>query len=603
LTVPVTVSDGTNESNTFNLTVSVTAVNDAPVLNAIGDQSVEEEEELTFTAQATDTDLPANTLSYSLEGTVPEGAGINGSTGEFSWTPTEAQGPAVYTFTVKVCDTEPLCDEEEIEVTVTEGNVAPVAADDTYSTDEDENLVVDAAAGVLANDVDTDTLTATVNNEPGYGTVTLAADGSFTYDPVDNFYGTDSFTYTASDGTLTDTATVTITVEAVNDAPVCSGIADLTVDEDAATTTIDLSLVYTDVDSASLSYTMESNSNSELLTATVMTGEKDLTLDYAEDANGTAEITVRATDTEGLYLDETFTVTVMAVNDAPTFNAGGDQTVADDAGAQSGAGGATGMSAGPANESDQTLVFSTTSDNADLFAVAPDVDETSGTLTYTPAEDANGEAVVTVTLTDSAGGWVSHTFSITVNAVNDAPEAAGDSYSTEEDTELVVAIPGVLGNDSDEEGAVTAERVSDAQHGSLELNSDGSFSYEPDDNFNGEDSFTYRAYDGELYSATVTVTIVVTAVNDVPVGVADVYDDLREDTVYTAVRSVLANDSDVEGSALTASVVTTTTAGTLALGTDGLFTYTPGEGFSGTDSFTYRAYDGTDYSPETTVTL
>jgi VCBS repeat-containing protein len=106
---------------------------------------------------------------------------------------------------------------------------------------------------------------------------------------------------------------------------------------------------------------------------------------------------------------------------------------------------------------------------------------------------------------------------ITVTAVNDAPVAAGDAFSTAEDTVLTVAAPGVLGNDADPDGdPLTAVLVTGPSHGSLALNANGSFSYTPAADFTGSDSFSYRASDGTLTSNVATVAITVTAVNDAP---------------------------------------------------------------------------------------
>ena len=106
---------------------------------------------------------------------------------------------------------------------------------------------------------------------------------------------------------------------------------------------------------------------------------------------------------------------------------------------------------------------------------------------------------------------------ITVTAANDAPTAADDAYSTAEDTTLTVTAPGVLGNDTDPDGdPLSAVLVSGPSHGSLTLNANGSFTYTPAADYNGSDSFTYRASDGTLDSNPATVTITVTAANDAP---------------------------------------------------------------------------------------
>src|SRR5207253_5040293 len=116
------------------------------------------------------------------------------------------------------------------------------------------------------------------------------------------------------------------------------------------------------------------------------------------------------------------------------------------------------------------------------------------------------------------------TVSITIAGATDAPVALNDSYTTAEDTTLTVAAPGVLVNDSDVDGdSLSAVLVSQPAHGSLTLNSNGSFSYTPAANYNGADSFTYKANDGQADSGIATVNITITAVNDAPVAVNDSY--------------------------------------------------------------------------------
>jgi VCBS repeat-containing protein len=169
---------------------------------------------------------------------------------------------------------------------------------------------------------------------------------------------------------------------------------------------------------------------------------------------------------------------------------------------------------------------------------------------------------------------------------------------------LTVAAPGVLGNDADPDGdPLTAVLVTGPSHGSLTLNANGSFSYTPAADFAGSDSFTYRASDGSLNSNPVTVTITVTATNDTPAGVADAYT-TAEDTVLTVpAPGVLGNDSDPDSDPLTAVLVTGPSHGSLTLNANGSFSYTPAADFAGSDSFSYRASDGTVSSSPATVTI
>lgn len=173
------------------------------------------------------------------------------------------------------------------------------------------------------------------------------------------------------------------------------------------------------------------------------------------------------------------------------------------------------------------------------------------------------------------------------------PRAVADSYTAAEDTPLVVTLPGVLGNDTDPGGnPITAEWVSGPAHGVLSLNADGSFLYTPEADWNGADGFDYRAFDGEVYSPPVTVTLTVAAVNDVPTAAADAYSLEEDGSLSAPAAGVLANDADVDGDALAAVLDATTLHGALTLNADGSFSYTPEADWNGNDSFTYHATDG-----------
>jgi VCBS repeat-containing protein len=194
--------------------------------------------------------------------------------------------------------------------------------------------------------------------------------------------------------------------------------------------------------------------------------------------------------------------------------------------------------------------------------------------------------------------------SISVVAVNDAPAAGNDSYSTPEDTVLTVSAPGVLGNDTDVEGsALTASVQTGPAHGTLTLNANGGFSYTPAANYNGADSFTYRANDGAASSALATVTISVIGANDAPVAAGDSYSVNEDATLTVAAPGVLGNDSDVDGDALSAAVVSLPAHGTVTLNANGSFGYVPAANYNGPDSFTYRVTDGSLDSNIATVSI
>src|SRR5207249_4894707 len=196
------------------------------------------------------------------------------------------------------------------------------------------------------------------------------------------------------------------------------------------------------------------------------------------------------------------------------------------------------------------------------------------------------------------------TVSITITAVNDAPVAVKDRETRAEDTTLDVAASGVLANDSDVDGdSLSAVLVSQPTHGSLTLNSNGSFSYTPSANYNGTDSFTYKANDGQADSGIATVNITITPVNDAPVALDDTYTTPEDTHLNVTAPGVLANDSDLDGDALSAVLLSSPTHGTLTLNSDGSLVYMPALNFNGTDTFTYQASDGQAQSGVATVTI
>jgi VCBS repeat-containing protein len=227
-----------------------------------------------------------------------------------------------------------------------------------------------------------------------------------------------------------------------------------------------------------------------------------------------------------------------------------------------------------------------------------------GTFTYTPNPNFSGTDTFTYRANDGEVTGNVATVTITVNPVNAAPVATNDAYSVSENHQLTVAPAGVLANDSDPDGdPLTAVLVSGPSHGTLALNADGSFTYTPAPNFNGTDTFTYKANDGQLNSNVATVTITVTPVNDAPVAANDSYNVSENNTLNLAAPGVLANDTDADGDPLTAILVSGPAHGTLALNADGSFNYTPAAGYSGADSFTYKANDGLLDSNVATVSL
>jgi hypothetical protein len=218
------------------------------------------------------------------------------------------------------------------------------------------------------------------------------------------------------------------------------------------------------------------------------------------------------------------------------------------------------------------------------------------------------EAYVMVCAAMDAAGNQSEASTSTDNSVlYDGPDpiASDDSYETNEDTQLVVSLPGVLVNDVNPlGGSLTAKQLTSPSHGYLAFNpATGAFSYRPFDNYFGPDTFTYRAVNGSDYSAPATVTITVKPVNDPPVARDDMYTVRQNETLNVSISGgVLANDTDVDSVMEVRNVGALTGGGTLNVNSTGSFTYAPGA-FTGTATFTYEAWDDDDTHSTGTVTI
>lgn len=310
--------------------------------------------------------------------------------------------------------------------------------------------------------------------------------------------------------------------------------------------------------------------------------------------SGADSFTYTAADARGVSDPVTVTLVVNAVANAPvgtddayTLNEDTDLTAAPSV---------LTNDVGPAG-TPLTAALVTAPVNAQAFQLNAD-----GTFDYTPAADFNGTDTFRYRPVAGNLSGTMVTVTLTVNPVADAPTPVADAFTMAEDGTLFVGTPGVLANDANPDAALlTAVVANGPGHGSLVLASDGSFTYTPDANFNGVDTFTYRAVNGPTPSAGVaTVTITVTAVNDPPIA----RDDLAATKQGQAVAvAVLANDSDPDGDALSAVLVNTPLYGAAVVNADGTITYTPAAGFHGTDTFTYRASDGVATSEIATVTV
>jgi VCBS repeat-containing protein len=228
----------------------------------------------------------------------------------------------------------------------------------------------------------------------------------------------------------------------------------------------------------------------------------------------------------------------------------------------------------------------------------------NGSFFYGPTTNFCGTDSFTYHANDGQANSNIATVTINLACVNDAPVAVANVYTTTEDIPLSINAPGILENDIDVDGdVITAVLNDDVNDGTLNFNSDGSFTYAPDAEYCGTDNFSYHANDGALNSSVVVVMLNIACVNDVPVASADVYTTTEDIPLSINAPGVLANDDDIEEDTLTAILDSDVISGALTLNTNGSFTYTPDENFCGSDSFSYHANDGSDDSNVVSVML
>ena len=573
-----TVSDGNGGTATGTVTITVTSVNDAPVANA-DSATVAEDGTVNVAVLGNDTDADGDTLSVTAVTQGAHGAVAINPDKTVKYTPA-ANYNGSDSFTYTVSDGNGGSATATVTITVTSVNDAPVANADSATVAEDGTVNV----AVLGNDTDADgdTLSVTAATQGAHGAVAINPDKTVKYTPAANYNGSDSFTYTVSDGNGgSATGTVTITVTSVNDAPVANADS-ATVAEDG---TVNVAVLGSDTDPEGDTLTVSSVTQGAH-GAVVINPDKTVKYTPSANYNGSDSFTYTVSDGNGGTATGTVTITVTSVNDAPVANADA-ATVAEDG---------TVNVAVLGNDTDvdgDTLSVSAVTQGAHgTVAINPDK-----TVKYTPAANYNGPDSFTYTVSDGNGGLATGTVTITVTSVNDLPVANADTAAVVEDGTVNIA---VLGNDTDPEGdTLTVSSVTQGAHGAVVINPDKTVKYTPAANYNGPDSFTYTVSDGNGGTASATVVVNVTAVNDAPVAVNDSASVVTGQAVTV---SVLANDADIDGPGLTVTSVTQGAHGTVAINPDQTVTYTAAL-YVGTDSFTYTVSDGAGGTATATVNV
>ena len=493
-----------------------------------------------------------------------------------------------------------------------------------FSDDEDPDA---ALSFVVQNNSNPALVTTVVDNGAGTLTLTFNSNGPG---------GEANITVRAFDSqgaNVDDTFKVDI-----NDAPTGPATETETVNEDAATSNVDLYDVFNDAedsdDALTFSVVGGSVTNPGLFDPDpTISGDRYLMLDYAPDANGKSDVIVRATDTGGLSVQTTFKVTVNAVNDLPTTSGIANVNVDEDAPNT-----VINLMAAFADKEDADLemVYTVTSNtNAGLFdGVTINVTDSSATLTLDYKANTSGTANLTVQAKDTDNGTVSTTFTVTVGAANDLPLLSNINLSTNEDQPLNFTANTFSSHfdDPDNDPLVKVRIDSLPSDGTLKLNDAnvtsgteiavanlGNLSFVPAANWNqGDTAFEWNGSDGTNYAAeSALLTIAVTSLNDKPtVSNFQLTGDEGVNILFQS-QDFINAFSDVDGDTLQKIQITALPShGVLRRNNNDValneqinvgelcqLRFVPDADWSGSDSLNWKGYDGTVYSDAATVTL
>jgi len=688
--INITATNAQGSSSIFISSLEVTNTNDAPVAQDIN-VSTNEDNVVDINTSTYVNDVDIND-TYTIVALGSTSLGTVSSNGHIiTYTPTpNISGIDSFTYTVRDSAGEEAV--AHIDVNIMPVNDAPVAVNDSISTNEDTNISI-LFDDLLANDEDIDsniTITSVTNGANGSATI---SGGSVIYAPNPNFNGADSFIYTISDGEYEANATVNVTVVSVNDVAVISGVVAGSVVEDITLNVSD-TLTVNDVDineselvaqtdvvktygtfnidaNGSWSYTLNNTASNvqslpqdinvtDTITVTSKDGTAsaditvtiagtndvaviggDITAVISEDAvpiskiisvddNDTAQSEIQALDVNTTYgsfeivTDGHWTYTLTNTPDIQALADG--EELHDSVTVTSKDGSATqdvNITIRGVNDTPSiiSIVDQSIKKQADLNITlqAQDVDH-NATLSVVRASASDGDGHdanvtilddnVTVTFNaQEAGNYtLSYTFadehgaeadgSLNVNVtVSDPPVAVADSAVVNEDENVSID---VLANDTDDNDAISSVAIeSNPLHGNIVVETNNTVIYTPAENYNGVDSFRYKAIDEDGGFATADVNITINAINDAPVANDDANTTLEDNNITI---NVVANDYDVDGDELNITAVTQGANGSVTF-TSTTVTYSPNLNFAGNDSFMYTLSDGNGGENNATVTV
>lgn len=575
-TVTLTLTDNSGVQAQATVVITVSDVNPPTASNAsfftLQDKSV------TGTLSANDPDGSPLTYKISKDASLGTATITNSATGVFTYVP-RAGSAGADSFSFKANDGTFDSNEAVVSIMIEKVNLAPVAKDQTFAVQEDTPV-----AGVLtATDANSDPVTFAMLSPPVHGQAVLvdAGTGAFQYTPEVNYHGADSFTFKVNDGLLDSVAAnVQVTIDPVNDVPTANpDSAQVESGKQVIITALDND---TDVDGDALSIVeLTAPAHGQ---AVIANGALSYTAN--NDFNGQDSFSYTISDGAGGVASAEVSITVLpppvgaTPKESITYTWEYDATV-------------PGLSGFKLYLNGEFLCETADPAARSLTCLAP---VSSGVKAFSL------QAIIDNAMTTSP----SNTITFDPNApapppvpVNEAPATTHQTLTLAEDA----ALEGTLSATDTNNDPLTFSLVAPPKHGVANVSASGSFTYTPAANFNGSDSFTFKANDGQVDSAEGVVALTVSPVNDAPVapdGTLTTEEDIPGAGQLTA--------SDLDGDSLTYTIVRNGSKGEVVISdaASGMFTYAPKSNENGQDSFVYRVSDGVltaDATVTVTITL
>jgi large repetitive protein len=552
-------NDSFEESDAATVTITIVPANDAPVA-APQQLNTPEDTELEVTLGASDAEGDA--LTYTIV-RYPQNGSLSGSGSSYTYKP----APNYFgtdSFAFRANDGQADSNEAVVDLTIAAVNDSPVADKQSVTTDED----VPRAIVLTGSDVDGDALSFRVLSGPENGVLEGTAP-QFTYRPRPNYNGPDTVVFVTNDGHVDSApATVSISVGPINDAPVTYD-DEVATDEDVA---MGIVLWANEYDGDPLTFTVTTQPQH----GTISGSPPNLLYTPDQDFHGSDSFAFKANDGLEDSNVSTVAITVRSINDVPVASSQHRLTPEDSPLEIA-------LSAADADSDPLTYTVLTPPAHGTLGGTPPN-------LLYTPAQDFYGEDAFTFRVNDGTVDSAPATVAITVQPVNDLPEAVGQPVSTDEE----VPVPVTLAATDVDGDPLVYLILTPPEHGTL-TGTPPNLVYTPTTNYNGPDRIVFAAYDGTSDSLPAEIQITVRPLNDAPAAVGQSLS-TAEDTAL----AVTLTGTDADNDTLTYSITVAPQHGSLS-GVPPDVTYIPAADFNGTDSFAFKANDGTVDSPPANI--